>query len=158
MMLSRKELQKRKLHDNINAMSPKERLEYFWNNQTIRKTWKEEKKKVEKERAKRENRQNKDGTGAKTLEQHFAPRHDLTGSKSRVFCRREARRKSTFLSANVSGIRHNASRTGVFEETPQKTTAFAAAGATNARLEAFWKIFNIFCFSGFYFFFTNLFF
>jgi len=68
-MLSRKELQERKkrdkklknqkkLHDNIDAMSPEERLEYFWNNQAIRKKWKEEKKKEQKKTAKREKRKN----------------------------------------------------------------------------------------------------
>ena len=70
----------------------------------------------------------------KALRHLLAPRHVLARSKSLVFGRREARRKSTFLSANVSGIRHSASRTGVFEETPQKTTAHAAAGVTNGRL------------------------
>jgi len=86
----------------------------------------------------------KDGTDTKALRHLLAPRHVLARSKSLVFGRREARRKSTFLSANVSGIRHSASRTGVFEETPQKTTAHAAAGVTNGRLAGGLKDFEDF--------------
>jgi hypothetical protein len=86
----------------------------------------------------------KDGTDAKAITHLFTPRHVLAGSKSRVFGRREARRKSTFLSANVSGIRHSASQTGVFEETSRKTTALAAAGFTNGRLSGALKHFQHF--------------
>ena len=73
-----------------------------------------------------------------------APQNVFFSAKSRVFRRREMQRTGTFRSANVLRKQRTDVWTGVFEETPKKTTANATPRRTHERFLRVLKNFKIF--------------